>query len=346
MNAVESSAMNPATGKINRYLAIFLVLVLAVLPLFVKSNYLQHLLIMFFYAASTSLAWNIIGGYGGQMSLGHSVFIGIGAYASAILQTKFNMIPLYGFFLGVAISMAFSFIVYYQCFRLRGPYFTMATLAISLTLLNLFLNWNYIGKAEGILVPVLEKIPNFWWFQFDSKLPYYYLILILFVCYILITRYFGSSRLGYALLTIKQNEKTAISIGINNPMVKAFAVMLSAGMMSVLGSFYFQYIRYIDPEIFLVYHSIDIVLPAIIGGLGTVAGPIIGTIIIFPLTEILRGTIGVIYSGSHYVIIAIIMIVMIFLKPEGLNSILAELYRKAVSHLVAYLRKPADGADK
>jgi len=346
MNAAVSSAGNGTTMKINRFLAVFLVLALAVLPLIVKSNYLHHLLIMFFYAASTSLAWNIIGGYGGQMSLGHSAFIGIGAYASAVLQSKFNMIPLYGFALGVAISVLFSFIVYYQCFRLRGPYFTMATLAISLTLLNLFLNWNYIGKAEGILVPVLQDASSFWWFQFDTKLPYYYLIFIIFLCYIFITRYFGKSRLGYALLTIKQNEKTAISIGINNPMVKSYAVMLSAGMMSILGSFYFQYIRYIDPEIFLVYHSIDIVLPVIIGGLGTVAGPIIGTIIIFPLTEILRGTIGVVYSGSHYIIIAIIMIIMIFLKPEGLNDIVMKVHGKAVSRIGAYLQKLDKGAGK
>jgi len=112
--------------------------------------------------------------------------------------------------------------------------------------------------------------------------------------------------------------------------MKSYAVMISAAMMSILGSFYFQYIRYIDPEIFLVYHSVDIVLPAIIGGLGTVFGPVLGTLIIFPLTELLRASIGVMLSGSHYVVIAIIMIVMVLIKPEGLNSSFMNLYEKVI----------------
>lgn len=328
MSAMPTAGSNaPSTNKRNTAVMVVLLVLLAIFPLVYRNPYTQHLVIMFFYTASASIAWNIIGGFGGQMSLGHAVFLGIGAYSSAIVQTKLGMIPLVGFMLGVVVSVVFSFLVFYPCFKLRGPYFTMATLAISLTLLNLFLNWEYIGKAEGILVP-FKDTPNFWWFQFNGKLPFYYLILIVFLGFLLITRYVRDGKLGYALLTIKQNEQTAISIGINNPMMKSYAVMLSAAMMSILGSFYFQYIRYIDPEIFLVYHSVDIVLPAIIGGLGTVFGPVLGTLIIFPLTELLRATIGVMFSGSHYVIIAIIMIVMVLLKPEGLNGVFQKFYGK------------------
>lgn len=330
MSAISSagSTVRMSTKRSKIVLTILLVF-LAMFPLVYRNPYTQHLVIMFFYTASASIAWNIIGGFGGQMSLGHAVFLGIGAYSSAVVQSKFNMIPLFGFILGVILSVAFSFIVFYPCFKLRGPYFTMATLAISLTLLNLFLNWEYIGKAEGILIP-FKNTPDFWWFQFNSKLPFYYLILIVFLGFLLITRYVRDGKLGYALLTIKQNEQTAISIGINNPMMKSYAVMLSAAMMSILGSFYFQYVRYIDPEIFLVYHSVDIVLPAIIGGLGTVFGPVLGTLIIFPLTELLRASIGVMFSGSHYVIIAIIMIVMVLLKPEGLNGVFQKYVMKLV----------------
>jgi len=319
MNDKPTTRIFSPLKNFNVKIGLILVAALVILPLLTKTHYMQHVFIMFFYTASASIAWNIIGGYGGQMSLGHAIFIGFGAYSSAIVQTKFNMIPLFGFILGVIVSVIFSFLVFYPCFKLRGPYFTMATLAISLTLLNLFLNWDYIEKAVGILIP-FKNTPNFWWFQFNSKLPFYYLILFIFLAYLAITKYVENGRLGYALLTIKQNEQTAISIGINNPLMKSYAVMLSAGMMSILGSFYFQYIRYIDPEIFLVHHSVDIVLPAIIGGLGTVFGPVIGTIIIFPLTELLRGTIGVVFSGSHYIIIALIMITMVLLKPEGLNA--------------------------
>lgn len=330
MSTIPSAGAKALPSRRNHLIAMAVLLVLLILlPLVFRTPYVQHLVIMFFYTASASIAWNIIGGFGGQMSLGHAVFLGIGAYSSAVVQSKFNMIPLVGFILGVILSVAFSFIVFYPCFKLRGPYFTMATLAISLTLLNLFLNWDYIGKAEGILIP-FKNTPDFWWFQFNGKLPFYYLILIVFLGFLGITRYVQQGKIGYALLTIKQNEQTAISIGINNPMMKSYAVMISAAMMSILGSFYFQYIRYIDPEIFLVYHSVDIVLPAIIGGLGTVFGPVLGTLIIFPLTELLRASIGVMLSGSHYVVIALIMIIMVLIKPEGLNSSFMNLYEKVI----------------
>ncbi len=325
--------MNRSVLKAHKTVMFILVLCLMVLPLLVTKPYSQHLLIMFLWTASTAIAWNIIGGYGGQLSIGHAIFLGIGAYSSAVLQVKFDIIPIVGTALGVILSMVFAFVVFYPCFRLRGPYFTMATIAMTLTMMNLFLNFEFVGKAEGILAP-FKDVPNLLWFQFLGKLPFYYLILLVFIGFIFLTRMMEKSRLGYSLKAIKQNEFTAVSIGINNPMEKAKAVVLSAGMMSILGSFYFQYVRYIDPEIFLVPNSVDIILPAIIGGLGTISGPILGTIIIFPLTEFLRGTIGSVLSGSHYIIIAIIMVVVVLLKPEGINRFFVSRYYRLLAWIV------------
>ena len=122
--------MNTSISRAHKIVLAALVIFMLILPLFVNKPYSQHLLIMFLWTASTAVAWNVIGGYGGQLSIGHAIFLGLGAYSSAVLQSRFDIIPIVGTVLGVLISMAFAFIVFYPCFKLRGPYFTMATIAL------------------------------------------------------------------------------------------------------------------------------------------------------------------------------------------------------------------------
>ena len=321
--------------RLNSILIVVGLLLVLVCPFVVTQPYLLHILIMIFWTAACGLAWNIIGGFTGQFSLGHAVFLGIGAYASAIAQAKLEWNPLVGLVIGMVISVAFAFLFFYPCFELRGPYFTLVTLAMGVAIRNLFINWGYIGKMEGILYP-FKGNASWEWFQFTSKIPYYYVAFAILLGFIWISRYISKSRLGYALMTIRGNENTALAVGINTARYKAYAVMISACLMSVTGSFYSHYVRFVDPDIMVTFRSVEIVLPCIIGGLGTVAGPIIGAVIINPVTEWLRSSLGGKLAGLHYVIIAAVMIALIEVKPNGLHDWVAGLYRKALGRIAGF----------
>ncbi len=326
---------NKAYRRLNLVLSMLGVLALLVCPYLVTQPYILHILIMIFWTAACGLAWNIIGGFTGQFSLGHAVFLGIGAYSSAIVQAKLEWNPLIGLVIGTVLSVAFAFLFFYPCFELRGPYFTLVTLAMGVAIRNLFINWDYIGKMEGILYP-FKGNASWEWFQFTSKIPYYYTAFAIMLAFMWISLYVSKSRLGYALKTIRGNENTALAVGINTARYKAYAVMISACLMSVTGSFYSHYVRFVDPDIMITFRSVEIVLPCIIGGLGTVSGPVIGAFIINPVTEWLRSSLGGKLAGLHYVIIAAVMILLIELKPNGLHDWFAGLYGKWLGKIAGF----------
>lgn len=323
--------------RLNLVFVVLGMLALLAFPYVVTQPYILHILIMVFWTAACGIAWNIIGGFTGQFSLGHAVFLGIGAYSSAIVQAKLELNPLIGLVLGIAVSVVFAFLFFYPCFELRGPYFTLVTLAMGVAVRNLFINWGYIGKMEGILYP-FKGNASWKWFQFTSKIPYYYVALAVLLVFIWVSLYVAKSRLGYALKTIRGNENTALAVGINTARYKAYAVMISAALMSVTGSFYSHYVRFVDPDIMVTFRSVEIVLPCIIGGLGTVSGPIIGAAIINPVTEWLRSSLGGKLAGLHYVIIAFVMILLIELKPNGLHDWVAGLYKKGLGKIAGAVR--------
>ena len=298
-------------------------------PLVIRQPYFLHVLIMILWTSCAGIAWNVIGGFTGQFSLGHAVFLGFGAYSSAVMQAKIGGDPLSGMLLGVLVSAVFSFLFFYPCFELRGPYFTLVTLAMGVAIRNLFINWDYIGKMEGILYP-FKGAASWRWFQFTDKTPYFYVILLMFLLYLYISYRISRSRLGYALKTVKENENTALAVGINTAKYKAVAVVISACLMSMVGSFYSHYVRFVDPDIMITFRSVEIVLPCIIGGLGTVSGPVIGAVVINPITESLRTSLGGKLAGLHYVIISLVMILMIELKPAGLHSWVVGIFDRVV----------------
>ncbi|MDR1535304.1 MAG: branched-chain amino acid ABC transporter permease [Planctomycetota bacterium] len=286
-------------------------------PLLIGNEpYIIHIFIMSFYIGTVSMAWNILGGMAGQLSLGHATFMGLGAYTTAVLLIKVDVSPWIGMaisFFGVGLIAA---IIFYPCFILRGPYFTLATIAFGETFRNLLMNWPYVGQGQGLLMPFGGD--DFLAMRFLSKIPYYYMSLAMLVLVSLAIWRLDRSKWGYAFKTIREDEDTANAIGINTTLYKLYAAFLSAGLSAVAGAFYSQYLRFIDPEIMMTVFSVEFVLPAIIGGVSFVGGPLIGAILIIPLSEFLRAHFAGTVSGINIIVYAVILILVIFLKPSGL----------------------------
>ncbi|MCC8191202.1 MAG: branched-chain amino acid ABC transporter permease [Planctomycetes bacterium] len=302
------------------YVAIGLAAVLLaalVLPAFIRDDpYIVHIFIMTFYIGSASMAWSILGGMTGQLSLGHATFMAFGAYSTSVLLTKYDLSPWVGMLVSFLVTGIMAVALFYPCFTLRGPYFTLATIAFGETFRNLFMNWGFVGRGQGILLPF--GADSFWLMRFMSKVPYYYISLAMLVLVSVVVYFLDRSKLGYAFKTIREDEDTANAIGINTTRYKLYAAFLSAGFVSIAGVFYSQYIRYIDPDIMLQVYSVEFVLPAIIGGMGFVGGPLLGAVILMPLSEFLRATLTSVIPGANLIVYAIILILVIRVQPKGL----------------------------
>ena len=202
------------------------------------------------------------------------------------------------------------------CFGLRGPYFTLVTIAFGEAFRNLFINWEYAGKGQGILLPYGED--DFGLMRFQDKEAYFYLGLAMMVIIYIIVKVIDKSKLGYGLKTVREDEDTANAIGINPWKYKVIATFISCGLVAVCGVFYANYYRFIDPEIMIQAESIEYLMPAVIGGIGSVTGPLLGAVIITPLSQYLNATLSSIASGSNLVVYAIIIIVVILFQPTGI----------------------------
>lgn len=296
-------------------LLLFVVLV-ALMPLYVQTSYILSIGIMTFYIASASLAWSVLGGLTGQISLGHAAFMGLGAYVSTLLLVNFNVSPWLSILIVFLVVGAVTSILLAPCFGLRGPYFTLVTIAFGEAFRNLFTNWDYAGKGKGILIPFGK--PDFWLMRFGGKTAYFYLGLGMVIIVYLIVKLIDKSKLGYGLKTVREDEDTANAIGINPWKYKVIATFISCGLMAVCGVFYANYYRFIDPDIMLQNQSVEFVLPAVIGGIGSVTGPLLGAIIITPLSQFLNASLSSIAAGSNLVVYAAVLIGIILFKPRGI----------------------------
>lgn len=298
--------------------AVVLVLAAAILllPSFVSKPYILHIFIMTFYIGSASMAWSVLGSITGQNSMGHASFMAIGAYTASILLTKFGVNPWLGLPIAVLLTGGVSTLLFYPCFGLRGPYFTLATMAFAEAIRNLFINWQWIGGAQGVSLPFGED--SFLLMRYVSKVPYYYIAFGMLIIISIIVLALDRSRLGYALKTVREDEDTANSIGINPQKYKAIALCISTMLMAVTGVFYSQYLRYIDPDIMLSTYSVEYVLPAVVGGMGFAAGPLLGAMLLVPLTELLRSTLSSIMPGINIIVYALVLIIIIRVQPKGI----------------------------
>ena len=289
-----------------------------ILPQCIRSMpYIVNVFVLVFYMTTMSMAWNLLGGMTGQNSIGHACFMGLGAYVSALCITKTGMNPWLSAIVAMAITAVIAGVVFSQCFILRGPYFTLVTIAFAEAVRQTILNWDFAGKAIGIRMPFV-KGDNWLMCSFKSKVPYYYIAFAMMVAVYLIMKRIDNSKLGFALKTIREDEDVAAAVGIRPLKYKVIAVVISAMVSAFAGFFYASYYRYIDPDIMLQSASVELVLPAIIGGSAFVEGPLVGGIIMVTLSEYLRNTFGAYLPGINLILYAIVLIVVIRFRPTGI----------------------------
>jgi len=297
-------------------------LAVGVLPLLVRDVYLQNILILTLMYAALSQSWNILAGYCGQISLGHAIYFGLGAYISTLLFTKLGITPWVGMLAGGLVASVLALVLGYRCFTLSGHYFTIATIVIAETAYILFLNWEWAGAALGIQIP-LPKEDSWATLQFArNKLPYIYFALGFACLTWLVTWIIEDSKWGFWWRAVKDNHEAAESLGVDVFHSKMAAAALSAFFTAVGGSFYAQFVSYIDPESVMSFQfSLLMALPAVLGGIGTLWGPALGAAILIPLSELTRSYLGGSGKGTDLIIYGTLIMVIALARPEGLVSL-------------------------
>jgi branched-chain amino acid transport system permease protein len=296
------------------------------LPLVVTGVFALDIFIRVLLFSFIGTAWNLIGGYAKQLSLGHAAYFGLGAYTSTILQIDFGISPWIGMIVGGGVAALASLPIGWLCFRLRGPYFAIATIATAQVLMLLFLKFrDFAWGAEGTTIPNLGNAPLM--MQFDAKVAYYYIVLGLLVLGLAITYLIEHSWMGYYLVAIGENEDAAEAVGVNAPRIKRDIYMISAFLTALAGTFYVQYIYFIDPNTAFNFNiSIEAALVAIVGGVGTLWGPVIGTVLLETTSALLQSWLGSSIGGVQLTVYSLILMAVILWRPTGIMGYLAEVY--------------------
>jgi branched-chain amino acid transport system permease protein len=296
----------------------------------VTSRFAIDIFIRILLFAFIGAAWNLMGGYAKQLSLGHAAYFGLGAYTSTILQIDFGISPWIGMVAGGVVAMLASLPIGALCFRLRGPYFAISTIATAQVLMLLFLKFrDFAWGAEGTTIPNLGNAPLM--MQFEAKAAYYYIALGLLAIGLLITHRIERSWMGYYLVAIGEDEDAAEAIGVNAPKVKREIYMVSAFLTALAGTFYVQYIYFIDPNTAFSFNiSVEAALVSIVGGVGTLWGPVIGTVLLETTSALLQSWLGSGFGGIQLTVYSLILIGVILWRPTGLLGVFNEAYRRIV----------------
>jgi branched-chain amino acid transport system permease protein len=271
------------------------------------------------YAISAS-AWNLVGGYAGQISVGHAVFFGTGAYTALFVFNQWGLPPVTGIPLGILISILIAVVIGIPTFRLRGHYFAMATIAVAELIRILVANWPLVGAALGLGGPM---VPRTWLdLSFRSPIPYYYMFLGVLALLLWITWQIERSRMGYYLRSIRGDERAARSLGVPVHRYKLYTYMLSASFTALAGALYVLMVGFIDPDSgFGILVSVEMIIMAALGGAGTLFGPLLGAIILVPLKETTNTLFGGAGTGITYVVYGGIIMLLARYRPRGLMGI-------------------------
>jgi branched-chain amino acid transport system permease protein len=281
-----------------------------------RGNYIITIFIQCLTFAVFGICWNILGGYGAQISWCSASFVAIGAYTNFIFQQFFALSPFVTLPLGMALSFLFATAIGYGTFRLRGPYFSIATIAFAETLRSIIqYNKSITKSAAGMFITF--KKSSFWELTFRNDTPFYYIIFFLMLLAIFFSYRFTKSKTGYYLSCIKGDEDAAQSLGIETFKVKLRAFQISAMMMSIAGAFYGSFLTYISPFSTASFDlSIQIGVVAIVGGVSTLWGPVLGAFIVIPLIEITGKILG--QRGSSTIVYGFLLILIVIFCPKGL----------------------------
>jgi len=283
-----------------------------------RSLFIMNTFIYLFLFLILGHGWNIIGGYAGQVSLGHAVMFAVGAYGTTILYVYYSITPILGIFAGALLAAVAGLVIGGVTFGLRYHYFAMATLAAALIVRVFFFRWEFVGGASGIEYP-LDQIGTLYSLTFSDKQPYYYLIGGIALLSTLFMRQLDRSRLGTYLKAINMDQELAENAGLRAWWYKMYAMGVSSAVTGFAGGLYAQYILYIDPVSTLrVLRNIDILLVPVIGGIGTVLGPVIGAFVFIPVREYTRTTLSGTATGLGWVIFGLVLLLISMYRPGGI----------------------------
>jgi branched-chain amino acid transport system permease protein len=301
------------------WISVVLAVVIAY-PLLFSTPFQQRLGALVLLYAIAASAWNIVGGYAGQVSVGHVVFFGCGAYAAMIAYARFELSPLVGIPAGIVIAVAIAAVIGGPTLRLSGHYFSMATIAVAETARLIVTNTEYLGAAVGLSGPTVPR--NVFDLSFVSALPYYYIFLAVLAITLAITALMTNSRMGFYLRAIRDSERAARSLGAPAARTKLYAYMLSAGLTAVAGALYACMFGFVDPESGLgILISVKILIMAALGGAGLLFGPLVGAAILVPLEELSNSWLGAKGAGLTFIVYGAIIVLISRFQPGGLLAL-------------------------
>jgi branched-chain amino acid transport system permease protein len=301
-------------------------------PLVFTTPFQQRLGALILLYAIAASAWNIVGGYAGQVSVGHVVFFGCGAYAAMAAYSHFGLPPLVGIPVGIAAAVLIAAIIGVPTLRLSGHYFSMATIAVAELARLIVTNMEVLGAAVGLSGPTVPR--TVFDLSFISALPYYYLFLSVLLVTLGITWWMTNSRMGFYLRAIKDSERAARSLGAPASRTKLYAFMLSAGLTSVAGALYAMMFGFVDPESGLgILISVKMLIMAALGGAGLLFGPLVGAAILVPLEEISNNLLGGKGAGLTFVVYGAIIVIIARFQPGGILALINRAWAR---------RKPAE----
>lgn len=323
--------------KFNRLALIATLFVAFGLPLVLHSATYLHILILVFFYAYLTTSWNLVGGFAGVLPLGHAAFIGIGAYTSTIFFLQYGISPWIGMIIGGLLATIVGVIIGLPTFKMRGAYFALATIAFAEGTRVMVENIDKIGPLvingpRGLQIPPLET--GFVNLLFISKVPYYYIILIMLSAVLFLTWFISRSKLGYILNAGGEEPEAAMALGINVARTKLIAMAMSSFLTALAGTFYAQFTLYIHPKsVISLDLSFEIAFIALIGGRGSIAGPVLGALLLRPVSDFSRIYFGDTLPGMHLIIFGVVLILVMIFQPRGLQEPLTRVYNRVVDKI-------------
>ena len=323
--------------QINKLTVIALLVVAFALPLVVRSATYLHILVLLFFYAYLTTSWNLVGGFAGVLPLGHASFIGVGAYTSTILSLQYGISPWFGMLVGGVIATVMGVLIGLPTFKMRGAYFALATIAFAEGFRVMVENIDFIGPLKvngprGLQIPPLDT--GFANFMFATKEPYYYIILIMLIAVTVLTWAVSRSKLGYYLNAGGEEPEAAMALGVNVSRAKLIAMAMSSFLTALAGTFYAQFSLYIHPKsIISLDLSFEIAFIALIGGRGSIIGPILGALLLRPVGDFSRIYFGDTLPGLHLIIFGLVLILVMLYQPRGLQAPFNRLYGRLVDKL-------------
>ncbi len=303
-----------------------------VLPLVLRSPTYLHILVLLYFYAYLTTSWNLVGGFAGVLPLGHAAFVGIGAYTSTILFLQYGISPWIGMIVGSILATIVGVLIGLPTLKMRGAYFALATIAFSEGVRVMIENIDFLGPFKlngprGLLIPPLNTgLANF---LFVGKEPYYYIILIMLIMALAFTYFISRSKLGYYLNAGGEEPEAAMALGVNVARAKLIAMAMSCFLTALAGTFYAQFTLYIHPRsIISLDLSFEIAFIALIGGRGSIAGPVLGALLLRPVSDFSRIYFGATLPGLHLVIFGVVLVLVMIYQPRGLQEPLTRVFNK------------------